>query len=403
MKNPLLRFRDFEDDWTESKVKDVLQRVVLPVSVNPGVEYREIGIRSHGKGIFHKPLVTGESLGEKRIFWVQPGTLILNIVFAWEQAVAVTTDREKGMVASHRFPMYESENFKAEPEFVLRLFMTKRGKKLLELASPGGAGRNKTLGQKEFEELKLRLPSTPEQRKIAAFLSALDDRISQQDAKVQLLREYKSGAMQRIFDQELRFTNADGSEFPDWEVFTLLEVFSEVKDKVGSRKLETYSVSSGKGLVSQKEKFGKDISGNQNSNYVVLKPADFTYNKGNSKSYKYGCVYPNLTGVEIAVPNVFISFRARKDIDTSFYAKLFEWGYLDRFLKTMITSGARLNGLLNINKKGFFAIEVPYPCPDEQKRIGEFFDQIDAKISGAEKILDSLKTFKQGVMQQMFV
>lgn len=403
MKNPLLRFRDFEDDWTESKVKDVLQRVVLPVSINPGVEYQEIGIRSHGKGIFHKPIVTGESLGEKRIFWVQPGTLILNIVFAWEQAVAVTTDREKGMVASHRFPMYESENFKAEPEFVLRLFMTKKGKKLLELASPGGAGRNKTLGQKEFEELKLRLPSPPEQRKIAAFLSALDDRISQQDAKVQLLREYKSGAMQRIFDQELRFTNTDGSEFPDWEVFALLEVFSEVKDKVGSRKIETYSVSSGKGLVSQKEKFGKDISGNQNSNYVVLKPADFTYNKGNSKSYKYGCVYPNLTGVEIAVPNVFISFRAKKAIDTSFYAKLFEWGYLDRFLKTMITSGARLNGLLNINKKGFFAIEVPYPCPDEQKRIGEFFDQVDAKISGAEKILDLLKSFKQGVMQQMFV
>ena len=403
MKKPILRFHDFKDDWIESKVKDVLQRVALPVSVDPGVEYREIGIRSHGKGVFHKPPVTGESLGEKRIFWVQPRTLILNIVFAWEQAVAVTTEREKGMVASHRFPMYESEDFKAEPEFVLRLFMTKRGKKLLELASPGGAGRNKTLGQKEFEELKLRLPPPPEQRKIAAFLSALDGRISQQDAKVQLLREYKTGVMQRIFEQKIRFTTAEERDFPDWEVFSLDEVFSEVKDKVGSRKIETYSISSGKGLVSQKEKFGKDISGKQNSNYVVLQPTDFTYNKGNSKSYKYGCVYPNLTGSEVAVPNVFISFRPKKAIDTSFYAKLFEWGYLDRFLKTMITSGARLNGLLNINKKGFFAIAVPYPCPDEQKRIGEFFDQIDAKISCAEAVLDSLKLFKQGVMQQMFV
>lgn len=403
MKSPKLRFDGFEGDWSESKVNEVLRKVSRPVDVAGDAKYRQIGIRSHGKGIFHKEPVTGESLGDKRVFWVEPGALVVNIVFAWEQAVAVTTDGEKEMVASHRFPMYVSRDSLAEPEFVLRLFLTKKGKKLLELASPGGAGRNKTLGQQEFEALKIRLPSLPEQRKIASFLNALDDRITQQETKVSLLRKYKFGVMQRIFSQRLRFAGPEGNEFPDWEVFPLGEVFSEVRDKVGDTEIDTYSVSSGKGLVSQKEKFGKDISGRQNSNYVVLQPSDFTYNKGNSKSYKYGCVYPNATGKQIAVPNVFISFRPKKRIATAFYAKLFEWGYLDRFLKTLITSGARLNGLLNINKKGFFAIEVPYPCRDEQQRIADFFEPLDAKIANAESVLESLKSFKRGAVQQMFV
>ena len=77
--------------WNLTPLGSVLERVSLPVDVDPTKEYREIGIRSHGKGIFHKPSVTGESLGEKRVFWVVPDTLVLNIVFAWEQAVAITS------------------------------------------------------------------------------------------------------------------------------------------------------------------------------------------------------------------------------------------------------------------------------------------------------------------------
>ncbi|MDQ5946844.1 MAG: type restriction enzyme subunit, partial [Pseudomonadota bacterium] len=56
----------------------------------------------------------------------EPNALVVNIVFAWEQAVAVTTEREKGMVASHRFPMYVAKESRAEPEFVLGVLSRNR-------------------------------------------------------------------------------------------------------------------------------------------------------------------------------------------------------------------------------------------------------------------------------------
>ena len=157
--------------WNLTPLGSVLERVSLPVDVDPTKEYREIGIRSHGKGIFHKPSVTGESLGEKRVFWVVPDTLVLNIVFAWEQAVAITSENENGMIASHRFPMYRSIDSRCDIRFLWQFFKTKRGKELLEIASPGGAGRNKTLGQKEFERLRIPLPSNVEQVRIVQVLA----------------------------------------------------------------------------------------------------------------------------------------------------------------------------------------------------------------------------------------
>jgi len=100
-KIPELRFPEFGEEFEIRKIKDLFNRAPESVDVKQEELYREIGIRSHGKGIFHKPPVFGESLGNKRVFWVKEDSLVLNIVFAWEQAVAKTTSDETGMIASH--------------------------------------------------------------------------------------------------------------------------------------------------------------------------------------------------------------------------------------------------------------------------------------------------------------
>lgn len=95
MRVPKLRFKEFQDQWKHKKIAEILQKVSRPVDVELNRMYQQIGIRSHGKGFFHKELVSGASLGNKRIFWLDENLFVLNIVFAWEQAVAKTTSFEK--------------------------------------------------------------------------------------------------------------------------------------------------------------------------------------------------------------------------------------------------------------------------------------------------------------------
>jgi type I restriction enzyme S subunit len=272
-----------------------------------------------------------------------------------------------------------------------------------EIRDLSNAGGQENLSGGLIKSIKISLPTLVEQTKIANFLTAIDDRITQLTQKVDGLEQYKKAVMQQIFSQKLRFKDEKGRAFGAWEEKRLGSIFSEITNKIGSDDIETYSISAGKGFVSQKEKFGKDISGMQNKNYIKLNLYDFAYNKGSSKSFLYGCVYPNTTGKIIGVPNVFICFRGDMKIATLFYAKLFEWRFLDKSLRKIISSSVRMDGLLNVNKEDFFNIELPYPCVEEQEKIAGFLGAVDEKLAQAKAKLDAVKQYKQGLLQQMFV
>jgi type I restriction enzyme S subunit len=181
----------FNPSFSQVEIGSILEKVTKPVTVEPGASYRQIGIRSHGKGLFDKDLVTGAELGNKRVFWVEPDCLVINIVFAWEQAVGRTTKEDVGKIASHRFPMYRPKNGMSDVDFIAYLFKTEYGKDLLSLASPGGAGRNRTLGQSDFLKLKVRVPPASEQRRIAEILSTWDQAISTVEKLIENARTQK--------------------------------------------------------------------------------------------------------------------------------------------------------------------------------------------------------------------
>ena len=285
--------------------------------------------------------------------------------------------------------------------YFLYSWLLREKQNILDTYLQGGQGN---LSAQIVKNFKIFAPSLPEQQKIASFLTSVDKKIDLLRQKKDALELYKKGLMQKIFSQEIRFKQDDGSDFPDWKEVALGDVFEEIKDKVGDMKIPTYSISAGVGFVSQEEKFGKDISGRQNEKYIVLGVGDFSYNKGNSKTYTYGCIYPNDEGTAIAVPNVFISFRRKSAaMSVGFFAKLFEGHYLDKGLRKLISSGARMDGLLNVNKKDFFDLQVPYPNENEQKKIASFLSAIDAKIQNTSSQIEQMETFKKGLLQQMFV
>src|SRR6185295_17588048 len=238
-----------------------------------------------GKGIFHKNPVTGKERGNKRVFWVEPDLFILNIVFAWEQAVAKTTKYELGTIASHRFPMFRPKADLLKLDFLVLLFLTKRGKSLLELASPGGAGRNKTLGKDDFARTIVRLPSTTEQTKIAGFLSVVDNKIDQLTRKRALLLRYKNGIMQQIFDHKIRFKDHKGSGYPDWQEKRLSQISTVVNRTLPNAEgIPVMTISGRRGFLSQEDRFSKVIAGESLENYIALAKDELAYNRGNSKS-----------------------------------------------------------------------------------------------------------------------
>lgn len=194
----------FPADWDVHMLGDCLSRVEKPVEVKPNDLYTQIGIRSHGKGLFYKEPVTGAALGNKSVFWIEPDCFIVNIVFAWEQAIGKTTQSEVGMIGSHRFPMYRPANDRVDIDYLISYFLTKRGTDILEAASPGGAGRNKTLGQDRFLKSKIILPPIEEQRKIAAILTTQDKVIELKEKRLAEKKRQKKYLMQRLLTGKKR-------------------------------------------------------------------------------------------------------------------------------------------------------------------------------------------------------
>ena len=183
-------------DWTSRRMGSLLvQRVRRPLGVHPDRQYQEIGIRSWGKGIFHKDPAPGAALGEKSVFRIEPGDFVLNIVFAWEGAVAVASEDEMGMIASHRFPTFRPSP-DVDLDYLLMVFQSEPGRRLLEVNSPGAAGRNKTLRISRFLNEEIPLPTLDGQRAIVAAFrereQQLADCVAGTRQAVTRLEEYRA-------------------------------------------------------------------------------------------------------------------------------------------------------------------------------------------------------------------
>lgn len=377
MATPKLRFKEFCGDWSKKRLDSFLERTSNPVNVIDTQNYVQIGIRSHGKGIFHKESVTGKELGNKRVFWVVPNALVVNIVFAWERAIAVTSDKENGLIASHRFPMYLPKDGLSDVNFLRYMFITDKGQSYLELASPGGAGRNKTLGQSNFAELKIDLPIVEEQTKIASFLSNVDEKISQLTQKHALLSQYKQGMMQKLFSQQLRFKADDGSEFGEWDELKFKDVI--------------------------KIKYGKDHKKLEDGDIPVL-------GTGGIMRYVDSYLYDGesiLIGRKGTIDKPqFISGKFWT-VDTLFYTEIGE-RILPKFAfqQLLLVNWLNLNeatGVPSLNTTSIGNIDIKVPSLEEQTKIANFLSATDQKIKVVEQQIEQAKTWKKGLLQQMFV
>lgn len=158
-----VRFHETIKEAQWKPMGEVAPVVRREVEIDLQEGYPELGIRSFGKGTFHKPQLSGADVGSKRLFRIEPGDLLFSNVFAWEGAIAVASDFDRGRFGSHRFISCVSDPSEISAEFLCYYFLTPGGLERIREASPGGAGRNRTLGIEKLMAIPVPVPPLTKQ------------------------------------------------------------------------------------------------------------------------------------------------------------------------------------------------------------------------------------------------
>lgn len=281
----------------------------------------------------------------------------------------------------------------ADPEFVnywLNLNIAQRALKRLSTRGVSQANINPT----EFRKYcPLPLTDLTTQRKIAGILRTWDEAIE----KLEALRTSKANRFAGLVQELL----GRGGDFPaQWELRPLSELTNRVRRQNGGGDHPVMTISAKSGFLMQADKFNRDMAGRSVERYTLLKEGEFAYNKGNSKTAPYGCIF-QLERPTALVPFVYYCFALEPGLDPDFYAHLFAAGALNHQLSRLINSGVRNDGLLNLYADDFFSCQVPVPPLDEQKRIAEILSTAKRELSLIDDEIEAVERQKRGLMQKL--
>lgn len=199
-----VQFREAIKNAPLRKMSEVAPLVRREQSIELEGSYPELGIRSFGKGTFHKPPLSGSEVGTKRLFRIEPGDLMFSNVFAWEGAIAIAQPEDSGRFGSHRFITCKANPEISTAEFLRYFFLTDTGLEMIGKASPGGAGRNRTLGLEKLMALEVPVPSLAIQREF----NLLQTKIAELKVKHAKIREANQALIPATLER--LFSNATG-------------------------------------------------------------------------------------------------------------------------------------------------------------------------------------------------
>ncbi|WP_027848517.1 restriction endonuclease subunit S [Marinospirillum minutulum] len=288
------------------------------------------------------------------------------------------------------------------PDFITALLDTAQFSS--EIAKNLGATINQiTTGA--FREMCFNFTEDKEEIKIGTYFKNLDQVIELHQQKHKKLITLKKAMLQKMFPQngatspEIRFKGFEDS----WKIKKLKDISKRAQGNDGRMSLPTLTISAARGWLDQRERFFDNIAGSEQKNYTLLKKGELSYNKGNSKTAKFGVVFELTNFSEALVPRVYHSFKILHNNSASFIEYLFHTKIPDNELSKLISSGARMDGLLNISFSDFIEIPVLIPEPEEQQKIGNYFRKLDTLISQQATQLKKLKQIKAACLEKMFV
>lgn len=287
---------------------------------------------------------------------------------------------------------------KASREWFYYYFMHRD---IFSFLSRQGAGRYK-LNKASLEKIPVLVPPIQEQKKIAQILSAWDKAITTTEQLLANSQQQKKALMRQLLTGKKRLLDKEGVRFSgEWKFQSLSQIAKRVQRKSDGKDHPILTISSLAGFVRQDERYSRYMAGESVKSYILLRKGEFAYNKGNSKTYQYGCVF-DLDAYEAGlVPHVYVCFKLNQGLSHRYFKYLFEADYLKPQLGALVNTGVRNNGLLNIKPSEFMETKVPVPILDEQERIADALQYSTDAIKGLEKNLSALRQEKAALMQQL--
>jgi len=402
MSVPKLRFKEFDEAWKPSILADISNIVTGSTPATSKSEYYDgdflfvspADIQENRYVDATKTTLTKEGFNKCRhipknsILFVCIGSTIGKI--AQNKEICATNQQINAVIPNN----YHVSDF-------LYLVLEKLAPSIKLTA---GVQAVPLINKTEFGKTELFTPTLGEQTKIASFLSAVDEKISQLTQKHALLSQYKQGMMQKLFSQQIRFKADDGSEFGEWEERKLSEISQKAMYGMNAAATEYDGINKYLRITDICEfsnSFKKDNLTSPNAELFdryKLQLGDLLFARTGAsvgKSYLYreddGITY-------------FAGFLIKFSLNTNLVIPYFIFlqTLTKEFCQWVVTNSMR-SGQPGINAEEYSSYIFKVPCLEEQTKIANFLSSIDQKIEVVTQQIEQAKTWKKGLLQQMFV
>ena len=382
---PSLRFPEYKKPWVTYRLGEVCSKIMDGTHFSPK---SKDGERKYitSKNIKNERLDLSDiqhiSEAEHRVIFARTPVKVGDILLTKDGASTGncclnTLDEEFSLLSSVAALRTLDESF--DNVFLLQNLQSTYGSRAIQNAIAGQAITRITLDK--INNLRLKFPLLPEQQKIAAFLSSLDKKIDLLVKKKELLLKYKSGVMQQLFEQKIRFKAHNGNKYPDWETRPFEEMFVSIPTKK-FQILSSAIASRGRfPVIDQGQEL---VAGYSDDVSKVFQDTPVVVFGDHTAILKY--IDFNFV---IGADGTKVLKAANGDSKFLYYALV---------INNIPTEGYKRHYSILKSVK----LLVP-KSRDEQIRIASFLSKIDEGIEIADRELEVTRTFKKGLLQQMFV
>lgn len=389
MTTPELRFPEFSKPWrpahagdafTNSKVKGEAGLPIWSVTLNDGLVPRD-SLDRHMEA----------NAADETNLRAQPGDLVYNMMRMWQGAVGQAS--EECMLSPAYVVLSPKEGTCSK--FFDHWFNAPRMLHKLWAFSHGLTKDRLRLYFADFAKIPLSLPDELEQQKISEFLDAVGARIDLLNREKTALEDYKRGATQRLFSGALRFTQDDGTPFPDWEAMRFDAAAERLVIPFDPRKsdelpivIELENIEAGTGRIN-----GPQILNDQVSMKSSFLAGDVLF--GKLRPYLRKFARPDFNG---ACSTEIWVLRGKKASNQFLFFLIQTEHIIQRAVVS--STGSKMP---RADWPVIANTIIPVPHPDEQRKIANFLSVIDAKIDAVSTQISEMESFKMGLLQKMFV